>query len=144
MVHVPYRGAAQILTDIAAGHVDSFFDTVTTSLPLHAAGKVRILGVADVERLPALPDVPAINELIPGFRSITWFAFAAPEGLPPALAEKISRDIAAVVRSPEVSERLKTLNMTVRGSNPAETGAFLASERAHWSKLIANIGFEMQ
>ena len=144
MVHVPYRGAAQILTDIAAGHLDSFFDTVTTSLPLHAAGKARILGVADTERLAALPDVPAISELIPGFRSITWFAFAAPEGTPQPLAEKISRDIAAVVRSPEVSERLKTLNMTVKGTNPAETGAFLTSERAHWSKLVSDIGFEMQ
>lgn len=144
MVHVPYRGAAQILTDIAAGHVDSFFDTVTTSLPLHTAGNARILAVADVERLPALPDVPAINEFIPGFRSITWFAMTGPEGMPPAIAEKISRDIAGIVRSPEVSERLKTLNMTVKGSNSAETGAFLTSERAYWSKLIADIGFESQ
>ncbi len=144
MVHVPYRGAAQILTGIAAGHVDAFFDTVTTSLPLHMAGKARILAVADTQRLAALPDVPTINELIPGFRSITWFAMAAPEGTPPALAQRISRDIAGVVRSPEVSARIKTLNMTIRATNPAETEAFLKSERAYWSKLVADIGFKSQ
>ncbi|MFN3891191.1 MAG: Bug family tripartite tricarboxylate transporter substrate binding protein [Beijerinckiaceae bacterium] len=144
MVHVPYRGAAQILTDIAAGHIDSFFDTVTTSLPLHQAGKARILGVADVQRIAALPDVPAIGELVPGFRSITWFAMVAPEGAPPALADRISRDIVNVVRSPEVSDRIRTLNMTIRATNPAETAAFLTSERAYWSKLVADIGFESQ
>lgn len=144
MVHVPYRGAAQILTDIAAGHVDSFFDTVTTSLPLHQADKARIIAVADTERLAALPDVPAISELVPGFRSITWFAMAAPEGTPTAIAEKISRDIVSVVRSPEVSSRIKTLNMTIRATGTAETAAFLTAERAYWSKLVADIGFESQ
>lgn len=144
MVHVPYRGAAQILTDIAAGHIDSFFDTVTTSLPLHQGDKARIIAVADTERLAALPDVPTISELVPGFRSITWFAMAAPEGTPAPLAEKISRDIVTVLRSPEVSARIKTLNMTIRATNPAETAAFLKSERAYWSKLVADIGFVSQ
>jgi len=144
MVHVPYSGAAQILTDIAAGHVDSFFDTVTTSLPLHQAGKARILAVADLERLAALPDVPTINEFVPGFRSITWFAMVAPEGTPPALAERISRDIVNVVRSPDVSQRIAALNMTIRATNPADTAKFLASERAYWTKLVADIGFESQ
>jgi tripartite-type tricarboxylate transporter receptor subunit TctC len=144
MVHVPYRGAAQILTDIAAGHIDSFFDTVTTSLPLHQADKARIIAVAGAERLAALPDVPAISEFVPGFRSITWFAMVAPEGMPAALAERISRDIVAVVRSPEVSSRITTLNMTIRATGPAETAAFLTAERAYWSKLVADIGFESQ
>lgn len=144
MVHVPYRGAAQILTDIAAGHLDSFFDTVTTSLPLHEAGKAKILAVADTERIAALPNVPTVAELVPGFRSITWFAMVAPEGTPPALAEKISRDMVNVVRSPEVSDRIRTLNMSIRATGPAETAAFLTSERAHWSKLVADIGYEMQ
>lgn len=144
MVHVPYRGAAQILTDIAAGHLDSFFDTVTTSLPLHEAGKAKILAVADTERIAALPNVPTVAELVPGFRSITWFAMVAPEGTPPALAEKISRDMVSVVRSPEVSDRIRTLNMTIRATGPAETGAFLTSERAYWSKLVADIGYESQ
>ena len=144
MIHVPYSGAAQILTDIAAGHVDSFFDTVTTSLPLHQAGKARILGVADTERVTALPDAPAINEIIPGFRSITWFAMLAPEGTPAPLAERLSRDIVNVVRAPDVSARIKALNMTIRGTSPAETADFLARERAHWGKVVADIGFESQ
>ena len=144
MVHVPYRGAALILTDIAAGHVDSFFDTATTSLPLHTSGKARILAIADTARLPALPDVPAIGEVLPGFRSITWFAMSAPEGTPMPLATKISADIAGVIASPEVNKRLLDMQMTPRGANPAETGKFFNDERAYWTKLVADINLQQQ
>lgn len=144
MVHVPYRGAAQILTDIAAGHVDSFFDTATTSLPLQRAGKVRIIAVAGERRLDTLPDVPAVAEFYPGFSSVTWFAMAAPEGTPAPLAEKISKDIRDVIASPEVNQRLRALEMTPRGEGPAETRKFLDEERARWTKLINDIGVQPQ
>ncbi len=144
MVHVPYRGAAQILTDIAAGHVDSFFDTATTSLPLQRAGKVRIIAVAGATRLEALPDVPTVAEFYPGFSSVTWFAMAAPEGTPAAVAQKIARDIADVIKSPEVNQRLRAIEMTPRGDGPAETRKFLDEERARWTKLIAEVGVQPQ
>src|SRR5262245_14128283 len=89
LVHVPYRGSALALNDIVAGHIDSFFDAVSNPLALARAEKVRILVVTDVERSPLLPDVPTASELIPGFRSVSWFALAAPPGTPPALAQKI-------------------------------------------------------
>ena len=82
MVHVPYRGAGPALNDIVAGHVDMMFDTIVTSLPLHRAGKARIMAVANDERSRALPDVPTIAETVPGFRSASWFAVAAPPDTP--------------------------------------------------------------
>ncbi len=144
MVHVPYRGAAMILTDLTAGHVDSFFDTATTSVPLHQGGKARVLAVAGTARLAALPDLPAIAEFVPGFRSITWFGLAAPEGTPLALASKISADAARVIASPEVSQRLREQHMTPGGTSVADTGKFFEDERALWTKLIRDIGHQAE
>jgi len=74
MVHVPYRGAQPALTDVVAGHVDMFFDTLATSVPLYRENKVKLLGVADLQRAGVIPDVPTFSEAgLPGFKSITWF-----------------------------------------------------------------------
>ena len=82
MVHVPYHGAQPALTDVMSGNVDMFFDTLTTSVPLYRAGKLKLLGVASAERSKDVPEIPTVAEQgIPGFRSITWFAIAGPPGL---------------------------------------------------------------
>src|SRR5262249_40389876 len=79
MVHVPYRGSAPALNDLIAGHIDIFFDSLTTAVPLHQSGKTRVMAVAGTERAPALPDIPTVSESgFPGFRSITWFAMVGP------------------------------------------------------------------
>ena len=81
MVHVPYRGAQPALTDVVAGHVDMFFDTLATSVPLYRDDKVKLLGVADLQRAAAVPEVPTFSEAgLPGFKSITWFGLVAPPG----------------------------------------------------------------
>ncbi len=104
---MPYRGAAQALTDIVAGHVDMMFDTIVTSLPLHRAGTAKIIGVGSEQRARALPNVPAIAETLPGFRSRSWFAAAAPPGTPAALVDKISRDIAELLKENDVAAKLR-------------------------------------
>jgi tripartite-type tricarboxylate transporter receptor subunit TctC len=86
LLHVPYRGLGPAINDIIAGHVDTMFDTFTTSLPQHQAGKVKMLAVASPQRQAVVPDVPAIAEFYPGYRSITWFGIVAPPGTPDALA----------------------------------------------------------
>src|SRR5262249_35421856 len=94
IVHVPYRGAQPALTDVVAGHVDMFFDTLATSVPLYRDGKVKLLGVADLKRASVVPEIPTISEAaLPGFKSITWFGLVAPPATPAALAEKINRDV---------------------------------------------------
>ncbi len=86
MVHVPYRGAVPALNDVIAGHIDMFFDTLTTSVPMYRGGKVKILAVGSTERSPVIPEVPSLAEGLPGFRSVTWFAMVAPPGTPAPLA----------------------------------------------------------
>ena len=112
-----YRGAQPALTDVIAGNVDMFFDTLATSVPLHRAGKLKILAVADLQRAKAAPDLPTFTEAgVPGFRSITWFGLVAPPGTPAALAQKINRDAVEMLRSPEVTERLQGLSLEAGAS----------------------------
>jgi tripartite-type tricarboxylate transporter receptor subunit TctC len=137
MVHIPYRGAVAALNDVVAGHIDMFFDTVTTSTPMFRAGKVKILGVGGTERSPLLPEVPTIAESgVPGFRSVTWFAIVAPPGTPAALAEKISRDVVEGLARPEVKDKLARLTLEPIAGTPAAATRFFAEETALWGKVI--------
>ena len=112
MVHVPYRGAIPALTDVMAGHVDMFFDTLATSVPLYKDGKVKLLGVADLTRAAGAPEVPTMAEAgLPGFRSVTWFGLVAPPGTPDAIADKISADTIAILKNREVTELLAKLSL---------------------------------
>jgi tripartite-type tricarboxylate transporter receptor subunit TctC len=142
MVHVPYRGAQPALTDVIAGHVDMFFDTPTTSVPLYRDDKVKILGVADTKRLRVIPEVPTISEAgLPGFRSITWFGLVAPPQTPAALADRLNRDVVEILNSKEVTDRLHSLSLDVGATTREEATKFFAEETALWSKVIkeANI-----
>jgi len=142
MVHVPYRGAQPALTDVIAGHVDMFFDTPTTSVPLCRDDKVKILGVADTKRLRVIPEVPTISEAgLPGFRSITWFGLVAPPQTSAALADRLNRDVVEILNTKEVTDRLHSLSLDVGATSRDEATKFFAEETALWSKVIkeANI-----
>jgi tripartite-type tricarboxylate transporter receptor subunit TctC len=145
MVHVPYRGAQPALTDVVAGHVDMFFDTLATSVPLYRDNKVKLLGVADLKRAAAVPEIPTISEAgLPDFRSITWFGLVAPPATSAALAEKINRDVVEILKSKEVAEMLRRMSLEAGATAPAETTRFFAEETALWSKVIKEAGIEPQ
>ncbi len=145
MVHVPYRGAQPALTDVMAGHVDMFFDTPTTSVPLYRANMLKILAVADLRRTSALPEIPTFAEAgLPGFRSITWFGLVAPPATPAALADKINHDAVEALGSAEVNERLRALSLDPGATTRAETVSFFAEEAALWGKVIKEAKIEPQ
>jgi tripartite-type tricarboxylate transporter receptor subunit TctC len=145
MVHVPYRGAQPALTDVVAGHVDMFFDTLATSVPLYRDNKVKLLGVADGKRASIVPELPTLSEAgLPGFRSITWFGLVAPPATPAALAERINRDVVEILKSNDVSDMLRKLSLEPGATSPAETARFFAEEAALWSKVIKEAGIEPQ
>jgi tripartite-type tricarboxylate transporter receptor subunit TctC len=145
MVHVPYRGAAPALNDLIAGHIDMFFDTLTTSVPLHQADKIRIMAVADDERAPTLPDIPTIAESgLPGFRSITWFAMVGPPAMPAALAARINRDVVDILRRPAVSAKLRDLRLDPMIGTPADAARFFTEETELWSKVIREANVTVQ
>jgi len=145
MVHVPYRGAQPALTDVLAGHVDMFFDTLATSVPLYRDGKVKLLGVADLHRAAAAPDIPTFSEAgLPGFKSTPWSAMVAPPPTPADLAERINRDVVEILGSKDVSEMLRRLSLESGATSPAETSRFFAEETALWGSVIKQAGIAPQ
>jgi tripartite-type tricarboxylate transporter receptor subunit TctC len=145
MVHVPYHGAQPALTDVMAGNVDMFFDTLATSIPLYRSGKLKMLGVASAERDGAIPEVPTIAEqAVSGFRSITWFAMAGPPGLPEALAEKINRDTDEVLKKPEIIAKLRALQLDPMDGTRADAAKFIAEETKLWGRVISESHIVLQ
>jgi len=136
MIHVPYRGAVPALNAVVAGQIDFFFDTVTTSVPQHRAGNVRIIAVGGTERSSVVPEAPPVAEALPGFRSVTWFAMAGPPGMAPELAAKINRDVNESLARPEVSERLQKLTLEPMPGTPADATKFFVEETALWGRVI--------
>jgi len=135
--HVPYRGTAPALNDLVAGHVDVFFDNISQSLAQHRGGTIKIIGVCSLERSPQLPDVPTVSESgLKGFSAVAWFAFVAPEGTPDAIINKASKDIAAVIHSPDISKKFLAQAAKPIGNSPAEAAAFIASEEKLWAGVI--------
>jgi tripartite-type tricarboxylate transporter receptor subunit TctC len=137
MTHVPYRGSAPAINDLMGGHVDLFFDTLTTSVPLWRSDKINILAVASPERVDSVKELPTIAESgFPGFRSITWFAMAAPPNTPAAIAARINRDIVEILKSPEIEKRLQELRLDPMVGSPADAAKFFADETELWGGVI--------
>jgi tripartite-type tricarboxylate transporter receptor subunit TctC len=142
LVHVPYQGVAPATVDLLAGRVDLMIDNLGNSLPLVREGKLRALGVASKDRIPELPDVPAIAEAFPGFFSIGWYAVVAPPKTPSGIANKLSQAIAETLKLPDVAKRFRDLSILPTGTSPAETAAFLKKETERWRKVIALAGIK--
>jgi len=142
LVHVPYKGLAPALTDLLAGHVDMMFDNLGNALGPVTGGRLKALAVGARTRIPALPDVPAMAELFPGFLSTTWFAIVAPPKTPPEIAAKLSSTISGILAQPDVARRFADLSSTPVGSTPEETAAFIKEEQERWQRVITAAGIK--
>ncbi|WP_284404996.1 tripartite tricarboxylate transporter substrate binding protein [Acidovorax sp. SUPP3434] len=138
MVHIPYKGASPALADLMGGQVPLFLDPPPNLIQPAKAGKIRLIGVASEKRLPALPDVPTFAEQgYPGLVGSTWAAMLAPSGVPREIVQRMSEEVARIIRSPEVTQRLEqTMGTFAEGSTPQECDAFIASETVKWAKVI--------
>ncbi len=136
LTHVPYRGTAPALNDLAGGHDDMMFVDLGSVLPLHLAGNVRIIAVASKERLPDFPDIPAVDETVPNFVSSTWYALAAPPKTPAAVVEKLNQAITEIEASPDVQARYETQHVTGSKLDTKEMADFIKSESTLWGGVI--------
>ena len=138
IVHVPFRGSAPALTDLLAGQVQLFFDTVTFLSPHLEAGKVRPLAIADEARSPQLPNVPTtIESGFPKLQGTYWTAVVAPAGTPPDVISKLNAAINAITTSKEMEETLSKLSAKAKVGSPADFAAFMAAETRRWSEVIS-------
>ena len=142
MTHVPYKGSAPTLADLAGGQIQVVIDNLPPYLPHVQAGKIRGLAVTTAKRSAAAPNLPTIQEAgVAGYEAGSWFGLLAPAGTPKAIVQKLSGETARILKIPEVNERLSGLGATPVGSTPEEFAAFIRSEQAKWRKVIqqANI-----
>ena len=137
MIHIPYRGTAPALVDLVGGQVDVFFDNLSSSAQYHAAGKLRILAVADAARSTALPQVPTFEESkVAGMNAVTFFAVVAPPGTPPATAAALQKHIADAMAMPDVKAKFAEQGAEPRGWSTEQTGRFIQAESDKWNKVI--------
>ena len=137
MIHVPYKGDTPALTDLAGSQVDVFFSNLGATLPLHRAGKVRILAIADSKRAAALPDVPTFAELgLPMMQAVTWYAVVAPPGMPAAAVQPLNAAAVEVLGQPDVRQRFAELGLDAVGGSPEQAARFIRSETERWQKVI--------
>jgi tripartite-type tricarboxylate transporter receptor subunit TctC len=135
--HVPYRGTAPAMNDLLGGHILFMFDNLSSSLPQHRAGTLKILAVCTPERSPYLPDVPTMSEAAPpGFVSVAWFGLVAPPDTPDEIVAKINTDVVAVLASEDVRKKFLAHGAEPIGNTPQEMAAFLERERALWGGVI--------
>src|SRR6185437_3070494 len=141
MIHVPYRGGAPALTDLAGGQVQVAFMGPAASIGLIRSGNIRALAVTSQTRAAVLPDVPTIGEFVPGYEASNWFGLVAPKNTAPDIIDKLNKLINAGLADPQVRARLVDLGGTVVANSPADFGKRIAADADKWAKVIrtANI-----
>ena len=142
MIHVPYKGIPPAVTDVIGGRVTMLFTTTISAAPHIKAGKLRAIAITSEKRQPSMPDVPTIGETLPGYRAEAFQGMVAPAGVPPAIVNKVSAEVARIVQLPDVAQRFQLDGAEAVGSTPKEFAAFLKAETQKWSKVIRDAGIK--
>ncbi len=140
IIHVPYKGAGPSLPDLVAGQVQFAFITYTSAGPFIRTGRLRALGVTTAKRSPALPDLPAVGEAVPGYDSAVWYGVVAPAGTPREIVAKLNTEILRVLAAPDFRQRITTEAVRPIGSTPEQLGDYIKSEIVRWAKIIKASG----
>ena len=145
MVHVPYKGTAPALAALLAGDIQVLVDVPSSMMPHVRAGKVRALGMFSAKRVAGAPEVPTVAEAGgPPLESSTWVLILAPAGTPREIVNRVSSELAKILASPDMRERLDKLGIDAVGSTPAEAARFLDEEIVKWSKVINTAGIKAE
>jgi tripartite-type tricarboxylate transporter receptor subunit TctC len=142
MTHVPYRGAAQALTDLIGGQVQVAIVTSAASMEHIRSGKLHPLAMTTSMRLEFLPDIPTVGEFVPGYEVSGWLGIGAPKNTPAEIIERLNREINAGLADPKFKARLADLGLTVLGGSPADFGKLIADETEKWAKVIKFAGIK--
>ena len=144
LMHVPYKGSAPALTDVIGGHVTMMFDSFPSSTAFLKSGALRPLAVTTAKRVPALPDVPTMAEAgVPGYEISTWYGVWAPANTPKDIVNKISKEIAKIVKEPETAKRIAEMGSVPVGSSPEVFAAYNLSEQVKFAKIVKQSGAKL-
>ena len=141
VLHVPYKGSSQALTDLITGRISMIIDNMPGAIPFIKAGRLRALGVTGSRRSPALADVPTIAEAgLPGYESLSWSGIAVPAGTPKDVIARLNRDIATILNQPDIRDKFAQAGADPIGGSPQQFAEHIRGEREKWSKLIRERG----
>jgi tripartite-type tricarboxylate transporter receptor subunit TctC len=141
MLHVPYKGTGQALTDLLAGQVDLLFAPAQTVLPHVKAGKLKALAVTGAKRAETLPGVPTVAESgLPGYQAVGWFGLLAPAATPRSIVTQLSADVNSVLAQAEMRAKMMALGADPGGNTPEEFARFIREDQAKWAKLMGEAG----
>lgn len=144
-VFIPYKGGAQAITDVMAGHSQVLFNGMLATLPAVKANQLRLLAVSSDKRWPTLPDVPTVAESgYPGFITGSWQGLVAAANTPPDIVAKLNAEVTKALANPEIRERLTSQGADPRPMTPAQFGEFLKTETAKWITLVKETGIKLE
>jgi tripartite-type tricarboxylate transporter receptor subunit TctC len=133
-LHVPYKGSTPAITDMIGERVDFAFFGISGSMQQAKAGQIRMLAISTLKRSPNFPEIPAVAETVPGFELNSWYGMMAPAGTSKAIVNRLSQEVQAAVRKPDVIEWMKQNGLDPVGSTPEQHAAHIRSELAKWAK----------
>jgi tripartite-type tricarboxylate transporter receptor subunit TctC len=142
MLHVPYRGGGLAVTDLMGGQIAMYFGNSADLLPHAANDAIRIIGVSTPQRMRQLPNVPAINEVLPGFEMTAWQGFLAPAGTPRAIVDLLAREIQNVAREPGVIDKLGSVGVDAISTSPAQFLDLIRNEQGIYAEAITAAGLK--
>ncbi len=144
LAHIPYKGSGQAITDLLGGRIDMFMASVPTALAQIKAGRLRALAVTSAARSPSLPDVATVGEVgYAGFDANSWYGILAPAKTPPAIVDRLNAEINAVLKSPEVRDKIASEGGTALGGTAERFGALLRSDAAKWAAIVKASGAKL-
>jgi tripartite-type tricarboxylate transporter receptor subunit TctC len=140
MVHVPYRGSAPMLNDLVGGQVQCAFDGTSSSLAHIRSGRLRALGVSTATRLEVLPEVPPVDDFVPGYEAVGWQGLGAPKATPAETIDRLNREMALGLADPKLKARLADLGNVGLSLSPAEFSKVIAADTEKWGKVVKFAG----
>ncbi|MES2184795.1 MAG: tripartite tricarboxylate transporter substrate binding protein [Pseudomonadota bacterium] len=145
MVHVAYKGTGTAMSDVLSGQVGLIFDQPVSSMPNVKAGTLRALAIASPRRLPSLPNLPTVSESgVPDFDPVTWTGLCAARNTPQAAIDRIQQEVAKVIATPEIAQRLVQDGLEPVGSKPEEFRRFLAADKRKWGNAVRQAGITLE
>jgi tripartite-type tricarboxylate transporter receptor subunit TctC len=145
MNHIPYKGTGPALTDTIAGQTSLLFSSTAAALPHVKSGRLKAIAVTTAKRIPALPEVPTVNESgLKGYEVVLWHGLIGPKGLPKAIVDRLNSEVTKVLRAKDSEEQLQNDGVSPAGGTPAQFAAQIKKEIGIWKKVAADAGVKVE